>query len=81
MMDEKKNNVFFSNLKKLREKKGMTRTAFAKMLGVHRQNYSKWEDGILGIRLETAHLLCDKMTDYFGMSYKLADLLEKDFLN
>ena len=53
-----------NRLKELRQKKGDTQEDVAKVMGVTRRGYQKWENGESQIKPETAR----QLADYFGVN-------------
>lgn len=49
-----------ARLELLREKNGLTDTAFARSIGMKQNTYSPWEQGKRRPKIESALLICDK---------------------
>lgn len=52
------------NIKKIREKKGLTQQSIAELIAMHRSNYSKIESGQRELSIDALH----KISKFFGMS-------------
>lgn len=48
-------------LKELRERRGFTQDELAGLLGIKLSTYRTWEQGVSGIKLDRAILLCDAL--------------------
>jgi transcriptional regulator with XRE-family HTH domain len=52
------------NIKRIREEKGLTQQSIAKLIAMHRSNYSKIESGQRELSIDALH----KISKYFGMT-------------
>lgn len=66
------NNFFSSNLKFLRENKGLSKSELAKKINVHQSTISRWENEEMGATVDNAY----DVANVFNIS--VADLTGKD---
>ena len=57
-------NMFGKNLRQLRESKGLKQNEFAKVLGVERSRYNKWEQEVS----EPNYKVLCQIADYFHVT-------------
>lgn len=70
-----KRDQVIENLEKFRSQHGWTNTHFASLLGVKRQQWERWRNGRMGMRLATAHGIIETLARAMGNSWKLRDFV------
>lgn len=70
-----KRDQVIENLETFRAQHGHTNTYFASLLGVKRQQWERWRNGRMGMRLATAHIIIKSLARATGNSWKLRDFV------
>lgn len=68
-----KRDQIIENLEKLRAQHGWTSTHFATLLGVKRQQWERWRNGRMGMRIATAHRIIASLAKAEGGTWVLRD--------
>lgn len=68
-----KRDQIIENLERLRLEQGHTNTHFASLLGVKRQQWERWRNGRMGMRLATAHVIIGSLAKATGNTWKMRD--------
>lgn len=84
MKRRQKRDQLIENLDAFRNERGYSGTEFARILGVRRQQWDRWKNGIkrngtkkfYGMTLKSAHGIITTINKYFDHTWTLADWIQ-----